>query len=279
MINNNVQSTIDWNLLVWSGLAPPKMEVCMWLVIRKKILVRAELAHRGMSSIQNALCPLCGTSVETVNHLLFTCMVSWKLWTRCAALWGISLVLHNELGHFLRHGMTLSLLVVIWIFLNYFFFVRLRAAMWFKAKNPASVPYADSLVLDPSFLDKSRPSKAIDLSISVWSAPPVVFLKMNVDGAMLRDASKWGIRGVLKDNVGERLAYFSLALGSGPPILAELEVICHGNAMSGSRQTLSFCALFRDHVIWKRMPSLNKELGKGVLVLVLDLHVSVWNWN
>ncbi|KAK8521907.1 hypothetical protein V6N12_066479 [Hibiscus sabdariffa] len=30
MVNNNVQSIIDWNLLVWSGLAPPKVEVFMW---------------------------------------------------------------------------------------------------------------------------------------------------------------------------------------------------------------------------------------------------------
>ncbi|KAK8560028.1 hypothetical protein V6N12_012835 [Hibiscus sabdariffa] len=208
-----------------------------------------------MSSIQNALCPLCGTFVETVNHLLFTCMVSWKLWTRCAAFCGISLVLHNEPGSYLEawygtfHSsreesiwqlLPFAVLWSVWLFMNdiifagshldfaqlFFFLVRLRPVTWFKAKNLGSVPSVDSLVLDPSFLEKSRPSKAIDLSKSVWSAPPVGFLKMNVDGAMLRDGSKGGIRAVLKDNVEERLASFCLPLGSGPPILAELEAIC-----------------------------------------------------
>ncbi|KAK8520935.1 hypothetical protein V6N12_004858 [Hibiscus sabdariffa] len=100
--------------------------------------------------------------------------------------------------------------------------------MWFVSKVPGAGFSVDSLVTDPLVTDKSRPSKAIGLSKSMWSAPPAGFLNLNVDGAMLRDGSKGGIGGILRDNVGDQLASFSLPFGLGPPILAELEAINYG---------------------------------------------------
>ncbi|KAK9006359.1 hypothetical protein V6N11_035400 [Hibiscus sabdariffa] len=109
-----------------------------------------------------------------------------------------------------------------------FYLVRFRAALWFVSKTPAARFSVESLVADPTLTDKPRLPLAKGLSDPVWSAPPVGFLKLNVDGAMLRDGSKWGIGGLLRDNFGVLLASFSLPIGSGPPILAELEAISHG---------------------------------------------------
>ncbi|KAK8520936.1 hypothetical protein V6N12_004859 [Hibiscus sabdariffa] len=82
MVNKNVQPSVDWNMLVWRGLAPPK----------------------------NLSCPLCGAAPGTVVHLLFTCAMSWKLWMNCAALWNLSIVLPRDPGLFLSvwHGASTS---------------------------------------------------------------------------------------------------------------------------------------------------------------------------
>ncbi|KAK8498795.1 hypothetical protein V6N11_012371 [Hibiscus sabdariffa] len=51
---------------------------------------------------------------------------------------------------------------------------------------------------------------------------------MNIDGAMLSNGSKGGIGGIVCNCFGACLGTFSLSIGSGPPIMAELEAINHG---------------------------------------------------
>ncbi|KAL4285455.1 hypothetical protein GQ457_16G030360 [Hibiscus cannabinus] len=46
----------DRKLLVWRGVAPPKVEVFTWLVIRQRIPVRAELVSRGLTTIIDHSC-------------------------------------------------------------------------------------------------------------------------------------------------------------------------------------------------------------------------------
>ncbi|KAL4388297.1 hypothetical protein GQ457_09G027380 [Hibiscus cannabinus] len=227
-LSSRVFSDGEWKSLVWRGIVPPKVEIFTWLVIRKRIPVRVDLASRGVSFMNNILCPLCGLYPESVFHLLFNCTVAWQVWSRCAAYWGLSLAFPGDPGAFLLawhgicpsealdsiwHFLPFAILWTIWLFRNdmvfnncqldvvqLFFLVKTRAASWFKACAPDSICSLDDLILDPSIADRSgrfprRPR--IDLS---WKAPPLGFLKMNIDGAMLSNGTKGGIGGIVRNS-------------------------------------------------------------------------------
>ncbi|KAL4325582.1 hypothetical protein GQ457_11G007580 [Hibiscus cannabinus] len=59
-------------------------------------------------------------------------------------------------------------------------------------------------------------------------------LKLNVDGAMVSNGSKGGIGGIVRNNLKVCLDTFSLPIGPGPPIMAELEAIFHGLSVFSS---------------------------------------------
>ncbi|KAE8716021.1 RING finger protein [Hibiscus syriacus] len=63
------------------------------------------------------------------------------------------------------------------------------------------------------------------------SPPPMVSLKINVDGAVQRDWESSGIGGILRNEEGKVLGSFSASTDSGPPILAELKAIQAGLAL------------------------------------------------
>ncbi|KAL4377916.1 hypothetical protein GQ457_02G007720 [Hibiscus cannabinus] len=149
-LHSKLPSCKEWNMLIWRGVAPPKVEIFSWLVIRQRIPVRVNLAARD----------------------------------KCSLLRSETSVLH------------------------------------------------------------------------VWEAPPFGFVKINVDGAMVTDGSKGGIRGILRDSTGTCLASFSLPIGPGPAVLAELEAIKHGlelffslSELQGSRLILeSDCSTVVDWI-------------------------------
>ncbi|XP_039037643.1 uncharacterized protein LOC120175003 [Hibiscus syriacus] len=66
------------------------------------------------------------------------------------------------------------------------------------------------------------------LPSSRWSPPPEGFLKVNVDGAMVKGWDKGGIGGLIRDGSGLVLGSFSEKVGGGPPLLAELLAINRG---------------------------------------------------
>ncbi|KAK9020210.1 hypothetical protein V6N11_054700 [Hibiscus sabdariffa] len=109
-----------------------------------------------------------------------------------------------------------------------FFLVRSRVAFWFKARRVDSILSMDSIIADPSIVDTSGFLSVCPLVTSSWQTPPIEFLKLNVDGVMMRNGLKGGIGGIIRDNCGVWLDRFSLPSGLGPPILAELLAIEHG---------------------------------------------------
>ncbi|KAL4312348.1 hypothetical protein GQ457_01G050470 [Hibiscus cannabinus] len=285
-LHSKLPSCKEWNMLVWRGVAPPKVEIFSWLVIRQRIPVRVNLAARGLilSPISDVSCPLCGQAPESVAHLLFSCTVTWNVWMRCAAYWGLSLVFPNDPKAFLLawHGFGVSksidsiwhlipfaVLWTIWLFRNdiifsksrldctqIFFLVRKRVTSWFKANWPESDCSAEAIMSDPSITNNCSLLRSETSVLHVWEAPPFGFVKINVDGAMVTDGSKGGIGGILRDSTGTCLASFSLPIGPGPVVLAELEAVKHGlelffslSELQGSRLILeSDCSTVVDWI-------------------------------
>ncbi|KAK8529127.1 hypothetical protein V6N12_059918 [Hibiscus sabdariffa] len=105
---------------------------------------------------------------------------------------------------------------------------KTRAASWFKARWPDSNCSIDAVISDPSLTDSCSFTRNNPSVKFAWEGPPFGFVKMNVDGAMVSDGSKGGIGGILCNSMGICLASFSLPIGPGLAILAELEAIKYG---------------------------------------------------
>ncbi|KAL9664021.1 hypothetical protein QQ045_019418 [Rhodiola kirilowii] len=78
---------------VWSGLAPPKVELIVWKIYQESLPSKDLLAKRRVLNREEDLkCQFCGSELETTNHLLLHCRWSWKVWSWCIKWWGVSWV-------------------------------------------------------------------------------------------------------------------------------------------------------------------------------------------
>ncbi|KAL4360573.1 hypothetical protein GQ457_04G010750 [Hibiscus cannabinus] len=70
-----------WNL-VWTGLAPPKVEGILWKVIQGRIPTFEELNKHEALSVSSILCVFCSRHEKSINHIFCHCDVVWKVWMR-----------------------------------------------------------------------------------------------------------------------------------------------------------------------------------------------------
>jgi len=68
----------------WLNLAPPKVEFFMWLAILGKLNTRENLWKKGILKEDQISCPFCAEQVETLDHILMACPVSWGVWVLIA---------------------------------------------------------------------------------------------------------------------------------------------------------------------------------------------------
>jgi len=69
---------------VWQKLAPPKVELMVWLALLGKLNTKERLARKGMIQAELNTCIFCNDHSEDVHHLLLMCQVSWNLWNSIA---------------------------------------------------------------------------------------------------------------------------------------------------------------------------------------------------
>ena len=82
--------------LVWRGLAPPKVEVFCWRLMRERLATKDYLVKRGLMERRQAVCAFCNTETKTTEHLFFSCHFSWKIWMHCCSIWGVVWVMHKQ---------------------------------------------------------------------------------------------------------------------------------------------------------------------------------------
>ncbi|KAL4340045.1 hypothetical protein GQ457_08G025380 [Hibiscus cannabinus] len=83
------------------------------------------------------------------------------------------------------------------------------------------------LVVDPSIVANLCCGIKHNIILS-WKAAPVGFLKLNVDGAMLKNDLIGGIGGILRNSERKQLDIFFEPIRQGPPILDELLALKYG---------------------------------------------------
>uniref|UniRef100_A0A7C9CGM1 Reverse transcriptase zinc-binding domain-containing protein n=1 Tax=Opuntia streptacantha TaxID=393608 RepID=A0A7C9CGM1_OPUST len=60
--------------------SPPKVEFFLWLALLGKLNTKAMLLYKGIRFEGSPNCPFCSAHIETLDHILMTCSVSWRLW-------------------------------------------------------------------------------------------------------------------------------------------------------------------------------------------------------
>ena len=79
---------------VWMNLAPPKVELFMWLALLEKLNTKEMLWRKGILKEDQKRCTFCSEAPESCSHILMACPVSWKIWNIIAEDLGQKLSLH-----------------------------------------------------------------------------------------------------------------------------------------------------------------------------------------
>lgn len=69
------------SLLVWLGLAPPRVEAFCWLMVLVKVSIANNLPRRGIVLKGSSdVCVLCGRKREDIDHFFVYCDFAHFLW-------------------------------------------------------------------------------------------------------------------------------------------------------------------------------------------------------
>ena len=52
---------------------------------------------KGLIPAQEVLCIFCGRALETIDHVLISCHLAWRLWCEASQGWGVHLVFPGSL--------------------------------------------------------------------------------------------------------------------------------------------------------------------------------------
>lgn len=72
----------------WNNWVPIKLNIFIWRLRLNGLPTRFTLSNQGIL-MDSILCPVCSTTVESIEHLFATCNDLIELWTRVAIWWGV----------------------------------------------------------------------------------------------------------------------------------------------------------------------------------------------
>jgi hypothetical protein len=82
--------------VIWNKIAPLKVSLFAWRLLKNKLPSKDNLLHRGMNQLDSVLCVGdCGV-VETSDHLFFGCKLATPLWCNIMLWLGISCPVSNS---------------------------------------------------------------------------------------------------------------------------------------------------------------------------------------
>ncbi|KAG2240023.1 hypothetical protein Bca52824_091143 [Brassica carinata] len=91
-INTSTQVRNGMLTKLWKINAIPKVKIFWWKILHNGLPVADNLSKRGCKI--DTLCQICGEEIETIDHMLLQCRVTWEIWTM--ALSDISIHLNRS---------------------------------------------------------------------------------------------------------------------------------------------------------------------------------------
>jgi len=82
--------------LLWKAKAFPNVVTMAWRALTDSLPTRERLSRKGVM-LNNPLCVLCQTKVESSQHLFMECKHALCVWSMCFRWVGIVLVQHNDI--------------------------------------------------------------------------------------------------------------------------------------------------------------------------------------
>ncbi|KAK3210897.1 hypothetical protein Dsin_015603 [Dipteronia sinensis] len=175
--NVQVPSSFSDNALVWSGVVPPKIELFLWLLAKRRLLVGKLLPKfTGGKSLEGCFHAICCSIWESRNDVVFNQGVT-------------------------DAGMVAEM-------------VRWMVAWWFKNCGPGSQLSLSILMLNLKVGCVDTIVKNKNTGIR-WCRPSESDLKFTVDGSSRGNPGPAGIVGILRNHAGVTFCMFSSFLGDG----------------------------------------------------------------
>jgi len=91
---------------VWRNVAPPKVELMVWLALLEKLNTKDLLVRKGLFPSQVNLCSFCDRQQEDIDHLLLSCQFSWSIWCSIASDFEVQLARQHSFRHFYEVWMS-----------------------------------------------------------------------------------------------------------------------------------------------------------------------------
>ena len=187
---------------IWSMNVPSKVKCFAWRICKRILLTKATLCHRHL--ISDLICEACGLAAETTGHLLWDCNKAKEIWN------GVSLNLEG-----LGNGCD-DFTDILWKFIenetsspmNLELFITIYWGIWLnrnEVRNGEPVKSGREIVRRALYLvdefsaaNLSTQNKTNTKEFK-WSAPSRNKLKINVDGAIFKNAREAGVGVIIKD--------------------------------------------------------------------------------
>jgi hypothetical protein len=84
---------------IWKSMAPPRVQLFIWLLLQRRIQCRSVLYKKGV--VDSAACEICSAAEETPEHIIYGCCLGRHVWASLNLLPTISVdmtELHEVLG-------------------------------------------------------------------------------------------------------------------------------------------------------------------------------------
>lgn len=77
---------------IWANLAPPRIEIFIWLAILERINTKNKLALLNIIPMADRRCTFCQEWPEDTSHLFLHCSFAMKIWSWWWGIWNIAWV-------------------------------------------------------------------------------------------------------------------------------------------------------------------------------------------
>jgi ribonuclease HI len=222
-----INEHVNWNW-IWQLHLSANIQFFVWQLIHGAVPVRAVLHHRQISNTD--ICPRCTSAPETIEHCLFQCTSSARIWQACGihilhmASQGIdNFTWYKTLGK--KHGSVFFVILwVVWCMRNKVVFENyIESTHDSVAKILATLKSCDA-----AFSSPNRTVNPVIPRLVTWSRPAIGTMCLNVDGSLLGATDSAGYGGLLRNNNGEFILGFYGAAATPSILFAELMAVLKG---------------------------------------------------